>query len=201
MKKENIAKPVLRDSSYGDYVAVDMVDERGLIVSTPFYIKEGQTIEAHWPKPQSEQPKNPVHYDDFHDVFQFMMQDGNILSKWANSGLNSVFEIMDKKDLETWDFHKTTKFKVIESKNDKLIFEKMPKYDSNQYTSFRDWAMACYAAGQKDTNTELAKALQDMIEWFENVNCIKGFGTQFLNKKERIFYSYAKQVLKDAGLK
>ena len=111
-------KPVLRDSSYGDYVAVDMVDERGLIVSTPFYIKEGQTIEAHWPKPSNEQPKNPVHYDDFNDVFQFMMQDGNILSKWANSGLNSVFEIMDKKDLETWDFHKARKIKVVESKPD-----------------------------------------------------------------------------------
>lgn len=109
------AKPVLRDSSYGDYVAVDMVDERGLIVSTPFYIKEGQIIEAHWPKPSNEQPKNPIHYDDFNDVFQFLMEDGYILSKWANSGLNSVFEMMDKKDLLTWEFHKARKIKVIES--------------------------------------------------------------------------------------
>ena len=39
-------KRVLRKSSYNDYIAVDIVDEKSKIVETPFYLKANETKEV-----------------------------------------------------------------------------------------------------------------------------------------------------------
>lgn len=39
-------KRVLRKSSYNDYIAVDIVDEKSKIVETPFYLKVNETKEV-----------------------------------------------------------------------------------------------------------------------------------------------------------
>jgi hypothetical protein len=46
----------VRQSAYKDYIALDFT-EGGKIISTPFYIREGEQAEVHWPRPSNEQCK------------------------------------------------------------------------------------------------------------------------------------------------
>jgi hypothetical protein len=64
-KINQIKKQEVRVSSYGDYIALDLLDKEGKIIETPFYIKEGKSVEVHWATPSSERVFNPCDYDDF----------------------------------------------------------------------------------------------------------------------------------------
>jgi hypothetical protein len=103
----------VRQSAYKDYIALDFT-EGGKIISTPFYIREGEQAEVHWPRPSNEQCKNPAHYDDYHDTYLFKMEGGELFVQWTN-GPCSHMEIWDKlnpSELVDWKFQYANRIKA-----------------------------------------------------------------------------------------
>lgn len=99
-------KQEVRRSGYGDYIALDFMDEDGRITATPFYITDGKSVEVHWGTPSSEQPVNPLTYDDFHDIFLFKMVNGELLVRWLNGPCAhmKVFTKVEPQELVEWRF-------------------------------------------------------------------------------------------------
>lgn len=96
----------VRHSSYGDYIAVDLINEGGKITSTPFYIKEGKTVEVWWSRPSAEQCDYPVTSDDWYDKYDFKMQNGKLFVRWKNGpcfGKGTFRELMPL-ELSDWKF-------------------------------------------------------------------------------------------------
>lgn len=74
----------VRISGYNDYIAVDMVDEQGVIHATPFYIANGRTVEVHFATPSSERAPDAVTYDEWYERWAFKMQGGELTCAWLN---------------------------------------------------------------------------------------------------------------------
>lgn len=95
MKTPTKAIPQLenvRVSTYGDYIAVDLMDgER--IISTPFYLRLGETINAKWNTPTNE---NHTPYP-MTETFAFKLTKEGLYVKWLDGpmGDNSTWDITD----------------------------------------------------------------------------------------------------------
>lgn len=100
------AKPVVRISSYGDYIALDFVKKSGQIESTPFYISNGKSVECHWARPSGERCDNPNAYDDWVERWQFKMEKGKLFCKWLNGPCShmDLFDELNPRELAEWRF-------------------------------------------------------------------------------------------------
>ena len=96
----------IRNSSYGDYIAVDLVGEDGNILSTPFYIKNKKEIEVWWAWPSSERTAYPVTTDDWYEKYLFKYENKKLFVKWLNGPCfgNSTFTEVIPEDLPDWNF-------------------------------------------------------------------------------------------------
>lgn len=99
-------KQVVRRSPNGDTIYLDFLDDDNKIISTPFYISNGQSIEVHWGTPSNERCDNPMEYDDFFDRFLFKMENGDLYSEWLNgpSWISKKFSRVTGDDLIEWGF-------------------------------------------------------------------------------------------------
>lgn len=95
----------VRVSGYNDYIALDFVNEDGVIEKTPFYISNGKEIEAHWSIPSNERVDYPNTYDEWFDRYLFKMKDGQLTVAWL-SGFYSTPQFTNVKpiDLIDWRF-------------------------------------------------------------------------------------------------
>ncbi len=98
-------KQSVRKSGYGDYIALDFIDETGKIISTPFYISNGKSVEVHWGWPSSERAINPVTYDEWYERYLFKMKKGILTCAWLNGPCPTpTFTKVNPEDLVDWKF-------------------------------------------------------------------------------------------------
>lgn len=92
-------KRSLRVSGYGDYIAVDLIDDNERILATPIYLENNGThlkIKA-WNK--EIQPK--VYPEDWVDNLTLKMENGELYMKWEDGpmGTSSSFFKITPSDL------------------------------------------------------------------------------------------------------
>lgn len=98
-------KQVVRKSGFNDYIALDFLDKDGKIIATPFYIKEGGSVEVHWGRPSSERCGNQTRYEDFWDRYEFKMKDGKLKVAWLNGPcFEPKYSELNPNELIDWQF-------------------------------------------------------------------------------------------------
>ena len=108
---ENEYAEKVRWSKHGDYIAVDIVDKKGNVVDTPFYITPHSPVEVHFPTPSAERPEDPSEYADWHQRYEFTMKEGQLYCRWLNgpAGAAATPSKVPKQDLPEWKFRNATK--------------------------------------------------------------------------------------------
>lgn len=108
-------KQSVRKSIYRDYIAVDFVNENGIIQSTPFYITPKVNIEVHFGRPQSERCENPFEYDEWFERYLFKMENGKLLVNWLNGPMfgRGDFTEVKPNELTDWRLQFASKIKTI----------------------------------------------------------------------------------------
>lgn len=111
IKKLSIMQQSLRISGYCDYIALDFTDKKGNIEKTLFYIRNGRSVEVHWPTPSSERMQHARTYDEFNDKYLFKMVEGKLFVRWLNGPcwFMETFTEVDPQELTDWRFQFATK--------------------------------------------------------------------------------------------
>lgn len=94
----------VRHSAYNDYIALDFLDDKDNIQSTPFYISNDKEVEVHWIASSNEQSDH--RQDDWRERYLFKMEDGKLYCKWLNGPQadRDAFSEVVPKELVGWKF-------------------------------------------------------------------------------------------------
>jgi hypothetical protein len=99
----------LRVSGYGDYIAVDKVDDKGNILETPIYLQRGKELKIKTGKPNNERPKGACTSDEFFDKWTLKLEEDNtVFLRWDNGILGVKPEFTEIRPSELLDFKYAT---------------------------------------------------------------------------------------------
>lgn len=110
----NKSEIVLRKSQFGDYIAVDLIDEETKLIKTIFYIQNNRMVEVHWAIPSNERVDYPVVYDEWWDRFMLKMEGGKLFCKWLNSSFLNEPKFYIVPDDQIVDFRFQYAHKILE---------------------------------------------------------------------------------------